>query len=222
MQLFAYCDFFLSILLSHDSRLLPLLAACSLQLSSFSNCRSFPIFADMETIPKADCLKIGYLQKPHGIKGEIALQFEPEYEASIDEMPTLFLEIDGLLVPYFLRDEGLRFRSSETALVHFDWVDDEDQARKLTGLSVYILKDDYINEGEEVSLHQLVGYTLFDSTVGKIGPITQVDDYSGNLIITVQFGNNEVLVPLSNDFLTRLDEDAREIEMDCPEGIFDL
>lgn len=176
----------------------------------------------METIPKANCLKIGYLQKPHGIKGEIVLQFEPEYEASLDEMPTLFLEIDGLLVPFFLQEEGLRFRSAETALLHFDWIEDEEQARKICGNSVYILKDDWVNETEELPLHTLVGYTLFDSEKGKIGTITQVDDYSGNLILTVAYNAQEVLVPFSEDFLTRFDEDARELEMQCPEGIFDL
>lgn len=176
----------------------------------------------METIPKSDCLKIGYLQKPHGVKGEIALQFEPEYEASLDEMPTLFLEIDGLLVPFFLREEGLRFRSSETALLHFDWVDDEQQARKLCGSSVFIQKDDYLNEEEELPLHALIGYTLFDTEKGKIGPITQVDDYSGNLILSVDYNGKEVLIPFSEDFLTRFDEDKQEIEFDCPEGLFDL
>ncbi len=61
-------------------------------------------------------------------------------------MPTLFLEIDGLLVPFFLREEGLRFRSAEVALVHFDWVEDEEQARKLCGSSVYIQQEDWIKE----------------------------------------------------------------------------
>lgn len=176
----------------------------------------------METIPKSDCLKIGYLHKPHGIKGEVALQFEPEYETSLDEMPTLFLEIDGLLVPFFLRDEGLRFRSSETALLHFDWIENEEQARKLCGSSVYILKEDWVNEEEELPLHTLIGYTVFDTVKGKIGPITQVDDYSGNLILTVEYNKQEVLIPFNEDFLTRFDEDAKELELECPEGIFDL
>lgn len=176
----------------------------------------------METIPKAKCLKIGYLQKPHGIKGEAVLQFEPEYEASLDEMPLLFLEIDGLLVPFFMQEEGLRFRSSETALIHFDWIDDEEQARKICGSSVYILEEDWINESEELSLHMLVGYTLFDTEKGKIGPIAQVDDYAGNLILTVTYHDQEVLVPFNEDFLTRFDEEKREMELQCPEGIFDL
>lgn len=176
----------------------------------------------METIPKPDCLKIGYLQKPHGIKGEIVLQFEPEYEASLDEMPTLFLEIDGLLVPFFLRDEGLRFRSAETALLHFDWVDDEQQARKLCGNSVYILKEDWLDEEEELPLHALVGYTLFDTDKGKIGSIVQVDDYAGNLILSVDYMGQEVLIPFNEDFLIRFDENQKELELDCPDGLFDL
>jgi len=176
----------------------------------------------METIPKDSCLKIGYLQKPHGIKGEITLQLETGYDASLDEMPTLFLEIDGLLVPFFLREEGLRFRSSETALVHFDWVNNEDEAKKLCGCSVYIQQDDLIFEDDEMPLHMLVGFTLFDRERGKIGPITQVDDYSGNLIFTVEYNKQEVMIPFSEDFLTRWDEDKREIELECPDGIFDL
>lgn len=176
----------------------------------------------METIPKANCLKIGYLQKPHGIKGEIVLQFEPDYEASIDEMPTLFLEIDGLLVPFFLQEDGLRFRSAETALLQFDWVKDEEQARKICGTSVYIHKDDWIDDAEELSLHALIGYTLFDTEKGQIGPIRQVDDYAGNLILTVEYGDQELLIPFSEDFLTRFDEERKEMELQCPEGIFDL
>ncbi|WP_372774987.1 ribosome maturation factor RimM [Mangrovibacterium sp.] len=176
----------------------------------------------METIPKVDCLKIGYLQKPHGIKGEVVLQFEPEYESSLEEMPTLFLEIDGLLVPFFIQDEGLRFRSGETALILFDWIDDEEQARKICGTSVYIHKDDWIDDAEELSLHALVGYTLFDTERGKIGSILEVNDYAGNLILSVEYNKQEVLVPFNEDFLTRFDEEKREMELQCPEGIFDL
>jgi 16S rRNA processing protein RimM len=176
----------------------------------------------METIPKADCLQIGYLQKPHGIKGEITLQFEAGYDSSLEEMPTIFLEIDGLLVPFFLREEGLRFRSSETALLHFDWVENEEQARKLCGSPVYIAKADFLADEEEMPLHMLVGFTLFDCQKGRIGEIIQVDDYAGNLLLTVVFNQQEVMVPFSEDFLTRFDEQARELEMQCPEGIFDL
>lgn len=176
----------------------------------------------METIPKSDCLKIGYLQKPHGVKGEIVLVFEPEFEASLEKEPLFFLEIDGLLVPFFLKPDGLRFRSGEAALLHFDWVEDESQAQKLCGCSVFIKKEDWDANQEELPLHMLAGYQLFDSQRGLIGPIEQVDDYAGNLIFQVHFHGQEVLIPFNEDFLIRFDEKKREIELQCPDGIFDL
>ncbi|MGD9929751.1 MAG: ribosome maturation factor RimM [Mangrovibacterium sp.] len=176
----------------------------------------------METIPKNDCLKIGYLQKPHGIKGEVVLNFEPEFETSLEEEPALFLEIDGLLVPYFLKPDGLRFRSGESALLQFDWVDDENQARQICGCAVYMKKEDWLDDEEELPLHMLVGYQLFDSKRGIIGTIEQVDDYAGNLIFQVTYNGQEVLIPFNEDFLVRFDEDNREIELQCPDGIFDL
>ena len=33
---------------------------------------------------------------------------------------------------------------------------------------------------------------------------------------------DEVMIPFNEDFLTRFDEKARELEMQCPEGLFDL
>jgi len=175
----------------------------------------------MESIPKQDCRKIGYFQKPHGIKGELVLQMEEDFTESLEEYPTVFVEIDGLLVPFFIAENGLRSRSSESALLRFDWIENEDQARKLCGSSVYLKNEDIIWEEEDISLHQLVGYTLFDSIIGTIGKILQVDDYSGNLLLTVEFKEREVLVPFNEDFLIRFDEEKREIELQCPEGIFE-
>jgi len=82
----------------------------------------------METIPKSDCRKIGFIRKTHGVHGELVLEYEPEYEESVVEADRYFLEIDGLLVPFFVAEEGFRFRSAKTALITFDWVETEKYA----------------------------------------------------------------------------------------------
>ena len=176
----------------------------------------------METIPKSSCQKIGYLQKPHGIKGELVLQLEDDYTESLEEYPIIFLEIDQLLVPYFPSDEGIRIRSGESALVKLDWVENEIDAKKICGSQVYLKKEDVLFDEEEISLHQLVGYTLFDSTISTVGEIIRVDDYSGNLIFTVIYKKKEILIPFNEDFLIRLDEAEKEIELQCPDGIFNI
>jgi len=176
----------------------------------------------METIQKSTCQKVGYFQKPHGVKGEIVLVFEPQYDLSLEEEPTLFPEIDGLLVPYFLRPDGIRFRSGEAAFVQLDWVDSEEDARKLCGSSVFLKEEDLIFPEEELSLHYLVGFILHDPQIGKIGIIEKVEDFGGNLLFQLQFKGKEVLIPFNEDLLLDLNEDEKRIEMNCPEGIFDL
>jgi 16S rRNA processing protein RimM len=177
----------------------------------------------MESIEKNLCQKIGYFQKPHGIKGGLSLFFEPQYDLSLENEPTLFLEIDGLLVPFFVNEEeGIRFRSSESAIVQLDWVENEDQARKLCGLSVFLRNEDVVSPKEEISIHHLVGFDLYDQQIGKIGTIERVEDYGGNLLFQLQYQGKEILIPFNEELLTDLDDQEKTIEMQCPEGIFDL
>ena len=176
----------------------------------------------METIPKKNCQQIGYLQKPHGIKGELVLQLEDDYTESLEEYPVIFLEIDQLLVPFYPKENGIRIRSAESALVLFDWIENEVDAKKICGSKVFLKQEDVILYEDEITLHQLIGYTLFDSNIGEVGEILQVDDYSGNMIFQVAYKDSEILIPFNEDFLVRLDEDEKEIELQCPDGIFDI
>ncbi len=176
----------------------------------------------METIPKDNCVKIGFTQKPHGIHGELVVRFQEEFYETLEEMPVLFLEIDNLLVPYFISHEGLRFKSGESVIVKFDWVDSDKQAKDLCGLSVFVKEDDVIELDDDFLPADLMGYKLYDQRLGLIGEINDVADYSGNLLLTVDYKGKECLVPFNEELLVRFDEDVQEIEMDLPDGLFEL
>lgn len=176
----------------------------------------------METIPKSKCIKIGYIQKPHGIHGELVIRFDEEFYETLEECPTLFLEIDDLLVPYFISEEGLRFKSGESVIVNLDWVDSDKKAKDLCGLSVYVDHKDVVELDDELSPHVLIGFMLFDESLGQIGVINDVYDYSGNLLLSVDYQGNEALVPLNEDLIVRFDEDLREIVLRIPDGLFNL
>jgi 16S rRNA processing protein RimM len=176
----------------------------------------------METIPKNNCVKVGYVQKPHGIHGELVIRFQEEFYETLEENPAIFLEIDNLLVPFFISDEGLRFKSGESVITQLDWVDSDKKAKDLCGLSVYVDREDVIEFEDEMSPHALIGYQLFDQTLGPIGLITEVNDFSGNILLSVVYQGKDALVPLNDDLIVRLDEDLHEIELRIPVGLFDL
>jgi len=181
----------------------------------------------METLPKKDFFKIGFLQKLSGVRGEIVLQFEPGYEKSLGEKPVLFFELDNLLAPWFISNKGIHFKSDTSAVIKIDWLDSKEQSQKFIGTSVYIQKKDFEEEknGNEefpISENELSGFSIEDEELGIIGPIEKIENYSGNFLFQVTWHDKKILIPFHEDFFVRLDKEKKSIIMHCPEGILDI
>jgi 16S rRNA processing protein RimM len=175
----------------------------------------------METIPKADCEKVGFIKKTHGVFGEIVLEFESHFEASVENADRLFVEIEGLLVPFFVFEDGFRFKTENSAIISFDGVSSEKYAKRMVGSSVYLFKNEIIVLPDEYTNSELVNYLLIDETLGEIGLIEQIDNYSGNIVITVNYRGKELLVPFNEDLLIHLDKPNKTIILKFPEGLLD-
>ncbi len=175
----------------------------------------------METIPKVDCENIGFIRKTHGVHGEVVLEFEPHFEYSVEETERFFIEQEGLLVPFFLKDGGLRFKTGNTAIVTLDLVDTEKYAKRLVGNSVYLYQTEIVDEPEQSLESQFENYLLIDKTIGEIGLISQVDDYAGNIVVTVNFRGEELLIPYNDELVVEINEAQKTITLNLPEGLIE-
>lgn len=173
----------------------------------------------METIPKADCSQIGFIRKLHGVHGEVVLEFESKFEMSVEVAERFFIELDGLLVPFFVAEEGLRFKSGKSALVIFDDVNSGDYARRLVGQNVYLFQDEIVDEIEEENESPFLNYLLENQNSGEIGIIKKVEDFSGNVVMTVDYHGEDILIPFNEDFLVSADNVQKTITMILPEGL---
>jgi 16S rRNA processing protein RimM len=173
----------------------------------------------METIPKNHCEKIGFIRKTHGVHGELVLEFETRFEESAADAGRFFLELDGLLVPFFPEEEGFRFKTAVTAIVKFMDVETEKYAKRLVGCPVFIFSGEIIDEDEETLHSFLLNFAVEDTQLGKIGSIRQVDDYSGNIVLTVEYQGNEILIPFSEDLLDSIDHNRKILVMNLPDGL---
>lgn len=175
----------------------------------------------METIPKADCDKVGFFKKTHGVFGELVLEYEPQFEYSIENANRVFVEIDGLLVPFFVMEDGFRFKTENSAILTFDGVDSEKYAKRMVGSSVFLFKNEIIEMPDEPFESQFENYLLIDEKLGDIGIIEQVDNYSGNIVITVKYRGQELLVPFNEDFLIEIDKNNKTLKLKLPEGLIE-
>lgn len=165
--------------------------------------------------------KIGRIGKPHGVKGELSFQFDDDIFDRV-EADYLFVSIDCLPVPFFI--EEYRFRSDEVALMKFEGIDSEEKAAELTGCDVLFprsLADEV--DSETVSKAEIIGYAVLDVASGNaIGKITAVDDSTANPLFQVESDNGEVLIPASQELISKIDRKAKVITMNIPEGLLSL
>ncbi len=175
----------------------------------------------METIPKKDCCKIGFIRKSRGVQGELVIEFEPAYEFSVEEARRFFLDIDGLLVPFFVKENGLRVPSAKTAYVMFDGVSTEKYARRLVGCPVYLFQNEIANAPESPGPHEFVDYRLFDVRSGEAGIITGMEDFSGNRVMTVRSGKTEMLIPFNEALVVSVDHQQKTLTLRLPDGMID-
>ena len=172
----------------------------------------------METIPKEKCRKIGFIRKSHGVKGEVILEFEPALEYSVAQANRFFIDIDGLLVPFFVAENGLRLRYVNSVLVKFDWVDSEKYTRRLIGREVYLLLQEAVDDSFD-PFASLNDYCVFDENNEPAGVVTGIEDFSGNVVLKVVSGDNEFLIPFNDELLISIDKKKQKITLQIPEGL---
>jgi len=176
----------------------------------------------MDQFNSDDFVEVGFIQKLHGLKGDLILSFNSEFEDRIDQLDTLFIQLDGGLVPFFLANDGFRPRSSQSAICHFDWIDTQDKAKGLVGCTAFIPDDQQFENMPDESESPLIGMIAIDDQYGELGEIDRVDDFAGNIVITVNHPKGEILIPLSDEIITSVDEHKRVIHLNCPKGLIDI
>ncbi len=173
----------------------------------------------METINRNNCLYAGHVQKTHGIHGELAIQLEPAIAGFLPKQDHFYLEIDGLLVPFFFDEEAI-VRSSGSAIVKLENVDVVEKAAGYVGSRVYI--DRVKVTGDQADINLLVGFNVEDEKEGVLGTVLYVDDYSGNIVMGINYKGKELLIPLHEEFIVSLSQSERKMVLRCPEGLFDI
>ena len=168
-------------------------------------------------IKREDVYKIGRLGKAHGVKGEVSFQFDDDIFDTTDA-DYLILEIDGILVPFFM--EEYRFRNDSLALVKFCDVDTQQRASELTGCDVYFPRTLAEDSEGQLSLSSLVGFDIVEASNGKVvGKIAAIDDTTQNILFELEDGR---LIPASDELITNIDTNRQQIIMQIPPGLLEI
>jgi len=159
--------------------------------------------------------RIAQVLKSNGRDGELLLGFVDIAPEDIDTQEPVFIEFDGLPVPFYF--ESFTPRGNTRALVRLTGVHSLTDADELAGAAIYAEDDLYEDEEED-----LTGWTVLDADGTKVGTVSAHEDIPGNPCIWVETGHGEVLVPLHEELVLDVDETAQALRMEIPEGLLNL
>ncbi len=165
-------------------------------------------------------LYIGRIAKEFGADGELQINLSSEYSIEENIKEPVFVEIDGIPVPLFLK--SFRTRGKDKALVVFDDFESSHTASRLIGLSMFVKQAEEVEEEEEVGLELFIGFTVIDHDLGRLGTIIDFHDISGNPLFVVDHNGTEILIPVNEDLILKVSEKKKEITFDLPAGLIDL
>ena len=166
-----------------------------------------------------DCFYLGKVTKPWGVKGQMVLFLDvdaPEEYAGLD---SAFVEIKGKLVPHFFHIDQL---NGNKAVVTFEEISAE-QATALSGRELYLPLDLLPKlEGNKFYFHEVLGFRVIDEEKGDIGTLEQVIEYPAQPLFQVMKNGVEVLIPVIDEVIKKVDRGQKIIHISAPKGLIDL
>ncbi|EKF54699.1 Ribosome maturation factor rimM [Galbibacter marinus] len=170
---------------------------------------------------KEDCFYLGKIVKKYGFKGELLAKLDTDEPELYKDLESVFIALGDDLVPFFIEKSSLH--KSTLLRMRIEDVDDEAAADALLKSELYLpLVMLPKLSGNQFYFHEIIGYTMIDVEFGDVGEITAVNDSGAQPLFEVQKGDKQILIPISDEFIVRLDRTKREIVVQTPEGLIEL
>jgi 16S rRNA processing protein RimM len=167
-----------------------------------------------------NCFQLGYISKTHGVQGEVTFVLDVDNPEEYDNLESVFLEINNKLVPFFVTHFQLQ---REKAIVKLEDVNNFENADKLVGCALYLPLTQLPElEEDQFYYHDIISYQIIDENKGALGTIANVYELPHQDLIAMTYQNKEVLIPITDEFITKVDHQKKELHVDLPEGLLEI
>lgn len=170
---------------------------------------------------KEECFYLGKIVRKYSFKGELLAKLDTDEPEIYTEMESVFVDFGRNLIPFFI--DRSQLHKSSLLRIKFEDVDNEEDAEDLIGAGLYLPLDLLpALEGDKFYYHEIIGFTAVDHDFGAIGVITGINDTTAQAIFEIDRDGKEILIPMIDDFIKKLDRTKKEIHLEVPNGLIDL
>jgi len=167
-----------------------------------------------------ETFEFGSVEKVHGLKGELMLILDVQEPGQYTKVNEVFVDNAGQLVPFKVE----RWRvNKDRALAQLAGITNPEQAVKLKGRKVFLpvdrlpkLKDD------QYYFHELIQFEVEDASEGNLGKVGRYYTTGHQDFLGVDTSFGEMLVPINDAFIARVDKKDHKVFTQLPDGFVAL
>ncbi len=171
----------------------------------------------------SDCHYLGYISKSIGFEGSLLVFFEAaDPSFFMEDMESVFILIDGKLVPFFIEDIHFRDMGKE-AVIKLEDIDNTEKARELCNRKMY-LPISKLPAGlkKQKQYSNITSYKAYTTNNDFLGIVKEIIEYPNNPILCIKKEKREILIPAADEFIVDLNHTKKTITLTPPDGLLDL
>ncbi len=170
---------------------------------------------------KENCFYLGKVVSKFSFKGEVLIKLDTDEPQNYVEMESVFVDYNKNLIPFFIEKSALH--KSNLLRVKFEDVDSEEDADDLMKAEIYLPLDILPElEGNQFYYHEVIGFKIIDNSFGEVGTITGVNDSTAQALFEIDRNGKEVLIPINDEFIDKVDRTSNTIFVNTPDGLIAL
>jgi len=170
---------------------------------------------------KEDCFYLGKIAKKFSFKGEVLAYLDTDEPELYKNLESVFVECNKHLVPFFIETSSLH--KNDFLRVRFEDVTTEEEAEALLGNDLYLPLSMLPKlSGNKFYFHEVIGFEVEDQRLGIVGKIQSINDSNAQPLFEVLKGDVEILIPMIDHFLVKIDRENKKVVMNLPEGLIEM
>lgn len=170
---------------------------------------------------KDDCFYLGKIVRKHSFKGEVVIKLDTDEPELYENLESVFVQQGSNLIPFFM--EKTLLQKGNQLRVKFEGVDSEADADGIMKSGIYLPLNMLPKlEGNKFYFHEVIGFSLEDVNHGIVGEISAINDTTAQPLFEVDRDGVELLIPMIDHFIKKIDRENKTILVETPDGLIDL
>jgi 16S rRNA processing protein RimM len=167
-----------------------------------------------------DYFFLGSITRLHGYDGKLQLFLDVDDPEAYEGLQMVFVNVHQSLVPYFIESSSLK---NNKLIVRFQDVDSPEKAQMLVNKELYMPLSALPKlSGNKFYFHEVVGFQVVDKKFGELGTVSEILDYPGQALMQVFHGEKEVLIPMNDPVILKVDRTKKRLDIEAPEGLIEM